>query len=256
MNWIINLVYEVSQSLYLIAFCLSVKTLDIVLTRMEKNMKMIYQQKALDIDERELGLNHPDTMKSYGGDLAVFYYQLQHTELTLKYVKCALYLFHLTCGPSPPSTAATYINVAMMEEGQGNVNIVLRYLPKALKCNQKLLGSDHIQTAASYHAITIEASSLMEAYPLVVQHEQIISPTFESWPAIEINNSIGTWVAHLEYNDYHAVDWHIAWVFQIVRSISSAQRHHHPLKGIIKTIFKHKYSQKQNSTHYIMHIRT
>ena len=49
----------------------------------------IYQQKALDINERELGLDHPDTMKSYG-DLAVFYYRLQHTELALKY---ALSLF-------------------------------------------------------------------------------------------------------------------------------------------------------------------
>ncbi|KAI5387066.1 hypothetical protein KIW84_073281 [Lathyrus oleraceus] len=42
---------------------------------------------------------------------------------------------------------------------------------KALKCNQKLLGADHIQTAASYHAIAI-ALSLMEAYPLSVQYEQ------------------------------------------------------------------------------------
>lgn len=48
------------------------------------NQATIYQQKALDINERELGLDHPDTMKSYG-DLAVFYYRLQHTELALKY---------------------------------------------------------------------------------------------------------------------------------------------------------------------------
>ncbi|CAK8560680.1 unnamed protein product [Lathyrus sativus] len=134
------------------------------------NQATIYQQKALDINERELGLDHPDTMKSYG-DLAVFYYRLQHTELALKYVKRALYLLHLTCGPSHPNTAATYINVAMMEEGLGNVHVALRYLHKALKCNQKLLGADHIQTAASYHAIAI-ALSLMEAYPLSVQHEQ------------------------------------------------------------------------------------
>ncbi|XP_058100419.1 protein REDUCED CHLOROPLAST COVERAGE 1 [Magnolia sinica] len=134
------------------------------------NQATIYQQKALDINERELGLDHPDTMKSYG-DLAVFYYRLQHTELALKYVKRALYLLHLTCGPSHPNTAATYINVAMMEEGLGNVHVALRYLHKALKCNQRLLGPDHIQTAASYHAIAI-ALSLMEAYPLSVQHEQ------------------------------------------------------------------------------------
>ncbi|KAI7737604.1 hypothetical protein M8C21_015533 [Ambrosia artemisiifolia] len=128
------------------------------------------QQKALDINERELGLDHPDTMKSYG-DLAVFYYRLQHTELALKYVNRALYLLHLTCGPSHPNTAATYINVAMMEEGLGNVHVALRYLHEALKCNQRLLGADHIQTAASYHAIAI-ALSLMEAYSLSVQHEQ------------------------------------------------------------------------------------
>ncbi|KAL5207441.1 hypothetical protein ABZP36_031876 [Zizania latifolia] len=130
----------------------------------------IYQQKALDINERELGLDHPDTMKSYG-DLAVFYYRLQHTELALKYVNRALYLLHLTCGPSHPNTAATYINVAMMEEGLGNVHVALRYLHEALKCNKRLLGADHIQTAASYHAIAI-ALSLMEAYSLSVQHEK------------------------------------------------------------------------------------
>eukprot|EP00897_Mesotaenium_endlicherianum_P009525 jgi/Mesen1/8600/ME000005S08562 len=129
-----------------------------------------FNQKALDINERELGLDHPDTMKSYG-DLAVFYYRLQHTELALRYVKRALYLLHLTCGPSHPNTAATYINVAMMEEGLGNVHLALRYLHEALKCNQRLLGADHIQTAASYHAIAI-ALSLMEAYSLSVQHEQ------------------------------------------------------------------------------------
>ncbi|KAJ0090738.1 hypothetical protein Patl1_14488 [Pistacia atlantica] len=108
------------------------------------NQATIYQQKALDINERELGLDHPDTMKSYG-DLAVFYYRLQHTELALKYVNRALYLLHLTCGPSHPNTAATYINVAMMEEGLGNVHVALRYLHEALKCNQRLLGADHIQ---------------------------------------------------------------------------------------------------------------
>ncbi|KAI4997688.1 hypothetical protein ZWY2020_053030 [Hordeum vulgare] len=109
----------------------------------------IYQQNALDINERELGLDHPDTMKSYG-DLDVFYYRLQHTELALKYVNRALYPLHLTCGPSHPNTAATYINVAMMEEGLGNVHVALRYLHEALKCNKRLLGVDHIQDAAAW----------------------------------------------------------------------------------------------------------
>ncbi|XP_065027661.1 protein REDUCED CHLOROPLAST COVERAGE 3-like isoform X1 [Musa acuminata AAA Group] len=134
------------------------------------NQAAIYQQKALDINERELGLDHPDTMKSYG-DLSVFYYRLQHIELALKYVNRALYLLHFSCGLSHPNSAATYINVAMMEEGMGNVHVALRYLHEALKCNKRLLGPDHIQTAASYHAIAI-ALSMMEAYTLSVQHEQ------------------------------------------------------------------------------------
>lgn len=66
-----------------------------------------------------------------------------------RYVNRALYLLHLTCGPSHPNTAATYINVAMMEEGLGNVHVALRYLHEALKCNQRLLGADHIQV--NYH---------------------------------------------------------------------------------------------------------
>jgi protein TIF31 len=56
-----------------------------------------------------------------------------------------LYLLHLICGPSHPNTAATYINIAMIEEGLGNVHIALRYLHEALKFNEHLLGADHIQ---------------------------------------------------------------------------------------------------------------
>lgn len=66
-----------------------------------------------------------------------------------RYVNRALFLLHFTCGLSHPNTAATYINVAMMEEGMGNVHIALRYLHEALKCNQRLLGVDHIQVFLS-----------------------------------------------------------------------------------------------------------
>ena len=67
----------------------------------------------------------------------------------------ALFLLHFTCGLSHPNTAATYINVAMMEEGVGNVHVALRYLHEALKCNQRLLGADHIQVPLS-HSCSID----------------------------------------------------------------------------------------------------
>ena len=132
----------------------------------------VLQAKALVINEREFGLDHPDTIKSYG-DLAVFYYRVGEVDLALTYVERALYLLHLCVGEQHPNTAATYINIAMMEESKGRVGLSLRYLQEALKINQRLLGGDHVQTAASYHAIAI-ALSLMEPplYPLAVQHEQ------------------------------------------------------------------------------------
>ncbi|KAK8614729.1 hypothetical protein V6N13_068524 [Hibiscus sabdariffa] len=45
-----------------------------------------------------------------------------------------------------------------------------KYLHKARKCSQSLLGPNHIKTT-SYHAVAI-VFSLMEAYPLSVQQEQ------------------------------------------------------------------------------------
>lgn len=85
-----------------------------------------------------------------------------------RYVNRALYLLHLTCGPSHPNTAATYINVAMMEEGLGNVHVALRYLHEALKCNKRLLGADHIQVHShSWHEErTLLVAIGWDLYPL------------------------------------------------------------------------------------------
>ena len=140
----------------------------------------IYQAKALAVNERSFGLDHPDTIKSYG-DLAVFYYRIGETDLALTYVQRALYLLHMCCGEMHPNTAATYINIAMMEESKGHVGISLRYLQEALRINQRLLGPDHVQTGASYHAIAI-ALSLMDPplFSLAVQHEQTCLEILES----------------------------------------------------------------------------
>lgn len=82
---------------------------------------------------------------------------------SFRYVNRALFLLHFTCGLSHPNTAATYINVAMMEEGVGNVHVALRYLHEALKCNQRLLGADHIQ-------VSLSVSFVRSIDPLVGRH--------------------------------------------------------------------------------------
>ncbi|KAF9593428.1 hypothetical protein IFM89_022894 [Coptis chinensis] len=69
------------------------------------------------------------------------------------------------CGSDHPDMAATFINVAMMYQDIRKMNTAIRYLQEALKKNERLLGEEHIQTAACYLALAI-AFSCMGAFKL------------------------------------------------------------------------------------------
>ncbi|KAL9367718.1 hypothetical protein Peur_038917 [Populus x canadensis] len=131
---------------------------------------IIQQHKELIINERCLGLDHPDTAHSYG-NMALFYHGLNQTELALRHMSRALLLLSLSSGPDHPDVAATFINVAMMYQDIGKMNTALRYLQEALKKNERLLGGEHIQTAVCYHALAI-AFNCMGAFKLSHQHEK------------------------------------------------------------------------------------
>ncbi|XP_065003313.1 clustered mitochondria protein isoform X4 [Musa acuminata AAA Group] len=131
---------------------------------------IVQQHKELIINERCLGLDHPDTAHSYG-NMALFYHGLNQTELALRHMSRTLLLLSLSSGPDHPDVAATFINVAMMYQDIGNTKTALRYLQEALKKNERLLGPEHIQTAVCYHALAIAFNS-MGAYKLSVQHEK------------------------------------------------------------------------------------
>ncbi|PIA53471.1 hypothetical protein AQUCO_00900217v1 [Aquilegia coerulea] len=131
---------------------------------------IMQQHKELIINERCLGLDHPDTAHSYG-NMALFYHGLNQTELALRHMSRTLLLLSLSCGSDHPDVAATFINVAMMYQDIGKMNIALRYLQEALKKNERLLGEEHIQTAVCYHALAI-AFNCMGAFKLSLQHEK------------------------------------------------------------------------------------
>ncbi|KAK6162889.1 hypothetical protein DH2020_002730 [Rehmannia glutinosa] len=125
---------------------------------------IMQQHKELIINERCLGLDHPDTAHSYG-NMALFYHGLNQTELALRHMSRALLLLSLSSGPDHPDVAATFINVAMMYQDIGKMDTALRYLQEALKKNERLLGEEHIQTAVCYHALAI-AFNCMGAFKL------------------------------------------------------------------------------------------
>ncbi|XP_058071287.1 clustered mitochondria protein isoform X2 [Magnolia sinica] len=131
---------------------------------------IMQQHKELIINERCLGLDHPDTAHSYG-NMALFYHGLNQTELALRHMSRTLLLLGLSCGPDHPDVAATFINVAMMYQDIGRMNVALRYLQEALTKNERLLGQEHIQTAVCYHALAI-AFNCMSTYKLSLQHEK------------------------------------------------------------------------------------
>ncbi|KMZ62926.1 hypothetical protein ZOSMA_438G00060 [Zostera marina] len=126
------------------------------------NQAIIYQQKTLNINERELGLDHPDTVKSYG-DLAVFYYRLQQTELALKYVNRALYLLHLTCGPSHPNT---YINrpvtIAIALSLIEAYSLRVQHEQTTLQILQAKLGAEDLRTQDAAACLEYFVSKAME----------------------------------------------------------------------------------------------
>ncbi|KAK1401253.1 clustered mitochondria protein-like [Heracleum sosnowskyi] len=131
---------------------------------------IMQQHRELIINERCLGLDHPDTAHSYG-NMALFYHGLNQTELALRHMSRALLLLGLSSGPDHPDVAATFINVAMMYQDTGKMNTALRYLQEALTKNERLLGEEHIQTAVCYHALAI-AFNCMGAFKLSHHHEK------------------------------------------------------------------------------------
>ncbi|XP_078166356.1 tetratricopeptide repeat (TPR)-containing protein isoform X2 [Carex rostrata] len=131
---------------------------------------LVQQHRELIINERCLGLDHPDTAHSYG-NMGLFYHQLNQVDLALRHMSRTLLLLSLSSGPDHPDMTGTLINVAMMYQDTGNMNTALRYLQEALSKTQRLLGTEHIQTAVCYHALAI-AFNCMGAFKLSIQHEK------------------------------------------------------------------------------------
>eukprot|EP00271_Cylindrocystis_brebissonii_P000725 TRINITY_DN10955_c0_g1_i1.p1 TRINITY_DN10955_c0_g1~~TRINITY_DN10955_c0_g1_i1.p1 ORF type:complete len:1987 (+),score=538.25 TRINITY_DN10955_c0_g1_i1:283-6243(+) len=144
----------------------------------ETGSAILHQHRELIINERCLGLGHPDTARSYA-NLALFYHAHDEGELALRHLAHALAMFAVTCGPNHPETAALFITVAMAYRERGRLPLALRYLQSSLQCNQKLLGESHVQTAASFHALAL-ASSHMGAFKLAIQHEKKALAIYEA----------------------------------------------------------------------------
>ena len=130
------------------------------------NMALVYQEqgeyekaleyfgKALDVRERVLGSDHPDTATTYN-NMAVVYKEQGEYEKALEYNGKALEVVERVLGSDHPYTATMYNNIAGVYWAQGEYEKALEYLGKALDVKDRVLGSDHPYTATTYNNMAV-----------------------------------------------------------------------------------------------------
>eukprot|EP00744_Colponema_vietnamica_P008472 GILI01012081.1.p1 GENE.GILI01012081.1~~GILI01012081.1.p1 ORF type:complete len:386 (-),score=145.35 GILI01012081.1:67-1224(-) len=111
-----------------------------------------HQEKAVIINERMLGLDHPDTIHAHGNLAHYLHAMGDHAKALLHMQRC-LYLLELTAGAGHPETISTYVNIATMYQDLSLVELAIRFMAEALKRSEALWGADHPQVAQCHSSI-------------------------------------------------------------------------------------------------------
>jgi tetratricopeptide (TPR) repeat protein len=111
-------------------------------------------QRALAIDERALGAEHPDTAASLN-NLAVLYYdQAQYNDAEPLFRR-ALAIRESVLGPEHPNAATTLNNLAELYRTQGHHQEAEPLYRRALAIREKALGTEHPDTAGSLNSLAV-----------------------------------------------------------------------------------------------------
>jgi tetratricopeptide (TPR) repeat protein len=101
-----------------------------------------WYRKALDIDEKVPGKDHPDTATTYNNIALVYKDQGKYEEALEGYRK-ALDIVKKVLGKDHPHTAATYDNIASVYQAQGKYEEALEELLKAYRIRFRTFGETH-----------------------------------------------------------------------------------------------------------------
>ena len=121
----------------------------------EYSKALEWHLKALEINEKILGKEHPGTAKIYNGIANVYYIQGQINEALEWHLK-ALKIKEKVLGKDHPSTAITYHGMALTYCKQNKYNEALELSQKALEVREKVFGKEHPETAST---VTVIAST-------------------------------------------------------------------------------------------------
>ena len=118
-----------------------------------KKAEELYK-KALEIRERILGEEHPDTATSYN-NLGVVYARQGEYKKAEELYKKALEIRERILGEEHPDTATSYNNLGVVYARQGEYKKAEELYKKALEIRERILGEEHPDTATSYNNLGV-----------------------------------------------------------------------------------------------------
>ena len=118
-----------------------------------------YYGKALEIYEKVLGKEHPDTAMTYN-NLANVYDDQGNYEAALEYYGKALEIREKVLGKEHPDTAGTYYNMGSLFYYMKDFQKAEEYFRKALPIYEKVLGKNHPDTKDTKEALEIVGRAL------------------------------------------------------------------------------------------------
>ncbi len=114
------------------------------------NQALAYYMRALEIQHKVLGKEHPSVATSYN-NLASIYQAIGDYYKALEYYMGALELQHKVLEKEHPSVATSYNNLASIYQAIGDYDKALKYYMRTLEIQDKVLGKEHPSVATSYN---------------------------------------------------------------------------------------------------------
>lgn len=113
---------------------------------------LVYQQRAVFMSERVLGIDHPNTITEYA-HLALYAFANNQIPTALKLMYRALYLALICTGDCHPEVALFYCNIGLILHAVNEFDVSLKFLSRALELNGKFYGARSLKVALCYHLV-------------------------------------------------------------------------------------------------------
>jgi|SRR5579871_1141359 len=176
---------------------------------------------ALEINEKVLGTEHPDTMTSLNNLAVLYKTQHRYEKAEPLYIR-TLEIRERALGVEHPNTALSLNNLAVLYDDQGLHEKAEPLLIRALEINEKVLGQEHPNTASTLNNLAqlyFDQGQYEKAEPLYVRTLEIREKVLGSeHPGIaeSLNNLAGLYFVQGKYADAEPLIGRVVGIYEKV----------------------------------------